>query len=84
MPRVFEIQIQADVFVGRVGARVGITQPGGRDGQAEIMHEGMAGSRSADQRDELHRHFKNFLCGVHDDLDFQNAALKGIQHIEVK
>src|SRR5581483_11806166 len=62
VPRVFEIKIKPNVFVGGMGACIGMTKPSGCNGQAKVMYERMAWPRSADHRHKLHRHLIDFFC----------------------
>lgn len=69
MPRVLEIQINPDILIWGVCARIGIAHARSRDGQSQFVNEGMARSRPADQRDEDHRFFVDILCRIHDKFD---------------
>src|SRR5690349_13247178 len=65
----FEIEIDTDVFVWRVGTCVGVAQPGSRHGKLQIMYERIAGTGSPNQGDQLHRHLKDLLCCFCNELD---------------
>ena len=65
---VLEIQIHADVFVGGVGFCIGVAESHRRNGQAQVMDERVTGSRSADHRDNFHRHAIDFCRSFHNDF----------------
>ena len=68
MFRVLQVQIQADVFVGGVGACVGLAESHRRNGQAQVMYERVAGTRSADHRDNFHWRFLYLRGSIRNDF----------------
>ena len=69
MPRMLEIQIDADIFVRGMSAGIGIAQPGSGNRQLQFVHEGIIRPTAAHHRDQFHFRFENFLSCIHHQLD---------------
>src|SRR6185436_20851547 len=65
MTRMFEIQIDTDVFIWRVRARVGIAQTRSSHRQAQIMYKWITGTGAADHRDHFHWEFIHLFGSLH-------------------
>lgn len=69
MPGVFEIEIEADILIGCMGASVGVAESGCCNGQAKVMDKWITWTGAPDHRDDLHRELVHLLGGLHDGSD---------------
>ncbi len=69
MPGAFQIQVEADVFVGGVSLRAGVADARSGDGQLELLDKNMVWSGAAQHRYELHGNAVHWLSGLGDEGD---------------
>src|SRR5690349_9838825 len=64
-----KIKINSDIFIRGMSPGVRISKAGCRYRQSQNMHKGVIGSGTTAHRDEFHRHLKDFLRCLSDQLD---------------